>query len=134
MDDILIRGVPFWALGHHDGRFVRVLGLFAFARRQPSGRYEVLHLEVAEAINCSASSGHDRWSWALSHGMDSLLVHIFGARMPLPTDAQLRMDTVDWATEAEVRTHGFEEIGAIRVSQNQARESAAHGASPATAY
>lgn len=114
MNDILIRGVPFWALGHHDGRFVRAPGLFAFARRQSFGRYEVLHLEVAEAINQSANPGHDRWSWALSRGMDSLLVH-FGARMPLPADAQPDMDTVDWAPEAEVRTHGFEEIGAMLV-------------------
>lgn len=115
MDDILIRGVPFWAIGHHDGRFVRAPGLFAFARRQSSERYEVLHLEVAEAINRSAGSDHDRWSWALSRGMDSLLVHIFGAKMPLPADAQFQADTVDWAPEAEVRTHGFEEIGALLV-------------------
>jgi len=128
MDDILIRGVPFWALGHHDGRFVRASGLFAFARRQSSGRYEVLHLEVAEAINRSACSGHDRWGWALSCGMDSLLVHIFGARMPLPTDAQLQMDTVDWTVEAEVRIHVLEEIGAIGVGQNHSREPTALGA------
>ena len=79
-----IRGVPFWPLGHHDGRFVRTPGLYAFARRQPNGRFLVLHLGLADAINRDAVVGHPRWSWALGQRMDSLLVHLFGARVALP--------------------------------------------------
>ena len=50
MSDILIGGVPFLALSHRDGRFIRLAGLFAFARREPSGIYHVLHLEMTEVI------------------------------------------------------------------------------------
>jgi hypothetical protein len=84
MSDILIGGVPFLALSHRDGRFVRSAGLFAFARRQASGVYEVLHLEMTEAINRAAGPGHPRWGWALSVGMNALLVHGFGRPAALP--------------------------------------------------
>lgn len=71
-------GVPFMPLHHHDGRFVRVAGLFAFARRNPDGGYVVLHLELTEAINRTGVSGHPRWAWALGEGMNTLLVHMAG--------------------------------------------------------
>jgi hypothetical protein len=55
MDAVFIDGVPFAALYHHDGRFIRAPGLFAFARRDPDGGYTVLHLELADAINRRAA-------------------------------------------------------------------------------
>lgn len=53
-----IAGVPFLALYHHDGRFLRLPGLFAFARWKRDGLYEVLHLEFAEDIARAAGPGH----------------------------------------------------------------------------
>jgi len=103
MDPILIHGVPFMALHHHDGRFVRAPGLFAFARRRPCGEYEVLHLELAEAINRVAGPGHDRWLFALAARMDTLLVHLFGVRVALPADALPSTDTVAYHPQALCR-------------------------------
>ena len=100
MGDIFIGGVPFMALGHHDGRFVRTAGFFAFARRTPSGGYEVLHLELSPAINREAGPGHPRWGWAIGAGMDSLLVHLFGKPAEVTADASL--ETVTWHAEAQV--------------------------------
>lgn len=97
-----IRGVPFWPLGHHDGRFVRAPGLYAFARRQLNGRYLVLHLGLTEAINREAVVGHARWCWALGQGLDSLLVHLFGSRIALPEGITGDVDTVDWHPDASI--------------------------------
>lgn len=102
MGDIYIGGVPFLALGHHDSRFLRTAGLFAFARRQPGRRYLVLHLEIAEGINRRADCSHPRWGWALGLGMDTLLVHLFSQRAALPADATPDSETVDWHPEAQV--------------------------------
>ena len=102
MGDIFIGGVPFMALGHHDGRFVRTAGLFAFARRTPSGGYEVLHLGLSAAINREADPGHPRWGWAMRAGMDSLLVHLFGKPAEIPAGAPADLETVTWHPEAEV--------------------------------
>lgn len=102
MGDIYVGGVPFLALGHHDGRFLRTAGLFAFARRQPGPRYLVLHLEIAEAINRRADCSHPRWGWALRLGMDTLLVRLFSQRAALPADATPDWETVDWHPEAQV--------------------------------
>lgn len=102
MGDIFIGGVPFLALGHHDGRFVRTSGLFAFARRTLSDSYEVLHLELSAGINRDAGPGHPRWGWALAAGMDTLLVHLFGKPAELPADATPDLETVTWHAEAQV--------------------------------
>ena len=102
MAELFIGGVPFMALGHHDGRFVRTAGLFAFARREPAGLVTVLHFEMTQAINQSAVAGHPRWSWALSQGMDCLLVHLFGRAARLPADALPDLETVAWHPDAEV--------------------------------
>ncbi|MGA0606583.1 hypothetical protein ACO2Q0_11325 [Phenylobacterium sp. VNQ135] len=102
MSDIYIGGVPFLALGHHDGRFIRTAGLFAFARRQPGSRYLVLHLEIAEGISRSADASHPRWGWALRLGMDTLLVHLFSRKAILPADATPDWETVDWHPQAQV--------------------------------
>lgn len=117
MGDIIIRGVPFLALGHHDGRFVRTAGLFAFARRLPSGGYQVLHLGLSAAINREAGPGHARWGWALGAGMDSLLVHLFGKPAEVATDARADLETVTWHPEAQVDFLGDCD-DAIRMDQN----------------
>lgn len=102
MSDILIGGVPFLALSHRDGRFVPLAGVFAFARRTPSGVYQVLHLEMTEVIARDAGPRHRRWGWALSVGMNALLVHGFGQAAVLPQDAPLDWETVTWHPDAQV--------------------------------
>jgi hypothetical protein len=97
-----ISGVPFLELFHHDGRFIRAPGLFAFARRLGPGRYEILHFELAEAINRTATPGHPRWVWALQARMDTLLVHVFAARHSLSTDGV----EACWHAEAQVVFEG----------------------------
>lgn len=106
-EDIFIGGVPFLAVGHHDGRFIRAGGLFAFARYEPSGQFTVYHLELATAINQVAGPGHPSWSWALSHQMDALLVHLFGRAARLPTDATPELETVFWHPEAHIALPDF---------------------------
>lgn len=113
MSDIFIGGVPFMALGHRDGRFVRAPGLFAFAQRESSGVYRVLHLEMAGEINRMARPGHPRWDWALGLGMDSLLVHLFGRRANLPPEASPALETVRWHPDAQVAFLGAEAEAAV---------------------
>lgn len=102
MSQAFIAGVPFMALGHHDGRFVRTGGLFAFARRAPSGSYLVLHFERTAAINQVADHSHPRWAWCMGQGMDTLLVHMAGRPASLPAGAAPDLETVDWHPEAGV--------------------------------
>ena len=102
MTEVFIGGVPFMPLGHHDGRFVRTGGLFAFARRDPNGAYTVLHLEMTAAINRDAGPGHPRWGWSLGEGLDTLLVHMAGRPVLLAKDAHPDLETVLWHAEAEV--------------------------------
>lgn len=78
--DVIIDGVAFMSLYHHDGRFVRGGGLFAFARRDLDGGRTLLHFELAQDISIAASPGHRRWGWAASQGMNELLVHIAGSQ------------------------------------------------------
>ena len=103
MSDILIGGVPFLALSHRDGRFMRLSGLFAFAKREASGVHQVLHLEMTAAIDRDAGPNHPRWAWALNAGMNTLLVHCFGQPAPLPENAPLDWETVTWHPHALVR-------------------------------
>lgn len=103
MSDILIGGVPFLALSHRDGRFVRLAGLFAFAKREASGVHQVLHLEMTAAIDRDAGPSHPRWAWALGAGMNALLIHGFGQPAPLPENAPLDWETVTWHPQAQVR-------------------------------
>lgn len=83
-DPILIDGAPFFAVSHHDGRFIRAPGLAALARRDADGGYTVLHLQHCEAINREMGPGHARWGWALALGLNTLLVQ--------PTDRDLSRD------------------------------------------
>ena len=127
MSDILIGGVPFLALSHRDGRFVRLAGLFAFARREPSGIYKVLHLEMTEAIDRDAGPAHRRWGWALSVGMNALLVHGFGQPAALAQDALLDWETVTWHPQAQVTFLNDQEVSEADLSPLLACERARKG-------
>lgn len=78
--DVMIDGVAFMSLFHHDGRFVRGGGLFAFARRDLDGGRTLLHFELAQDISTAAGPDHRRWGWAISQGMNELLVHLAGSQ------------------------------------------------------
>lgn len=78
--EVIIDGVAFMSLFHHDGRFVRGGGLFAFARRDADGGRTILHFELAQDVSQSARPGHRRWGWAMSQGMNELLVHLAGSQ------------------------------------------------------
>lgn len=79
-DSVVIDGVRFMSLYHHDGRFVRGGGLFAFARRDPDGGRTLFCLELAQDISRQADCGHRAWTYALSQGMNELLVHLAGSQ------------------------------------------------------
>ncbi|MES2895494.1 MAG: hypothetical protein V4759_05645 [Pseudomonadota bacterium] len=100
MPDIYISGVPFTALGHRDGGFARAPGLFAFSRRDLNGVHTVLHFEMAAMISQRACVSHPRWAWALTQGMDSLLIHMFGK--PAATPEAWEFDTVAWHPQAQI--------------------------------
>ncbi|MGE5567244.1 MAG: hypothetical protein ACM3YN_13950 [Parcubacteria group bacterium] len=101
MGTVFIDGTPFFAVYHHDGRMIRAAGLFAFARREPDGRHTVLHLELTDAISRRAEQSHPRWGWALSQGMNEVLVHLAGAAADL-VDADAPHLQALWHEEATV--------------------------------
>jgi hypothetical protein len=74
-ETVFIAGVPFLALYHRDGRLIRSGGLFVFARRE-GRRRTILHMELAEAIDRRAGPSHARWAWALTQGLNELLVSL----------------------------------------------------------
>lgn len=75
------RDVGFVSLYHHDGRFVRREGTFAFCRRDADGGRTVLHLESAADISRVATPGHPAWDWAVTNGMNELLVSVRDAEL-----------------------------------------------------
>lgn len=78
--DVVIDGVGFMSLHHHDGRFVRGSGLFAFARRDPDGGRTIFCLELAKDISREAVSDHRAWAHAIARGMNEVLVHLAGSQ------------------------------------------------------
>lgn len=66
----------FVSLYHHDGRFVRREGAFAFCRRDADGGRTILHLEAAADISRAATPSHAHWDWAVANGMNELLVSV----------------------------------------------------------
>jgi hypothetical protein len=98
----IICGAPFAAIFHHDGRFVRAAGVFAFGRRCRQG-FEILHLEWTDDIHRRARPDHPRWAWALAAGMDTLLVHVPGSRS---LSAAGELAEITWAAGAHVRLGG----------------------------
>jgi hypothetical protein len=81
--DVVIDGVGFMSLHHHDGRFVRGGGLFAFARRDPDGGRTIFCLELSKDISREAVPGHQAWPHAVSRGMNEVLVHLAGSQQAL---------------------------------------------------
>lgn len=79
-DSVVIDGVQFMSLYHHDGRFVRGAGLFAFSRRDPDGGRTIFCLDLAKDISRQADCGHPAWSHAVSNGMNEVLVHLAGSQ------------------------------------------------------
>ena len=79
-NDVVIDGVGFMSLHHHDGRFVRGSGLFAFARRDADSGRTLFCLELAKDISREAVSGHRAWAHAVSRGMNEVLVHMAGSQ------------------------------------------------------
>ncbi|RRN63448.1 hypothetical protein [Caulobacter sp. 602-1] len=97
-DSIIIDGVAFMSLYHHDGRFVRGDGLFAFARRDPDGGRTILHFELARDIHRVARADHPRWAYAVSAGMNELLVHLAGSQQrPGETVSDAATCPIRWA-------------------------------------
>lgn len=78
--DVVIDGVGFMSLHHHDGRFVRGAGLFALARRDADGGRTIFCLELAQDISRRAEPGHPAWAHAISRGMNEVLVHLAGSQ------------------------------------------------------
>lgn len=96
--EVEIDGVAFMTLFHHDGRFVRGGGLFAFARRDPDGGHTVLHFELAPSISRAAGPGHPRWDYATSQGMNEILVHLAGSQQrPGEVGAGVAAPPIRWA-------------------------------------
>jgi hypothetical protein len=99
--DVIIEGVAFMSLYHHDGRFVRGGGLFAFARRDPDGGRTILHYELARDIHRVARPDHPRWAYAVSAGMNELLVHLAGSQQrPDETGSDAVSVPIRWALHA----------------------------------
>lgn len=87
-DNVVIGGVQFMSLYHHDGRFVRGGGLFAFARRDPDGGRTIFCLDLAQDISRQADCGHAAWAHAVSNGMNELLVHLAGSSQQTPGEVE----------------------------------------------
>ena len=68
-------GLSFTVLGHRDGRFLHLPGLFAFARRDSEHGALLLFVGEAEDLGCEAGAAHPQWEEALHLGMDELHVH-----------------------------------------------------------
>jgi hypothetical protein len=97
-ETIIIDGVAFMSLYHHDGRFVRGDGLFAFARRDADGGRTILHFELAQDIHRVARPDHPRWCYAVSAGMNELLVHLAGSQQrPDETASDAVTCPIRWA-------------------------------------
>ena len=68
-------GLALTVLHHRDGRFLHLLGLFAFARRDPDQGSVLLFAGQAEDLALETGCGHPRWEEALKLGMNELHVH-----------------------------------------------------------
>lgn len=83
-ENLVIDGVAYMSLHHHDGRFLRYGGRYAFARRDADGGHTLFCLEPAKDISREAVPGHRAWAYAVSRGMNEILVQRPG---PAPYDA-----------------------------------------------
>ncbi|ATC32499.1 hypothetical protein CA606_09130 [Caulobacter vibrioides] len=92
------REVRFVSLYHHDGRFVRREGAFAFCRRDADGGRTVLHLESAADISRVATPGHAHWDWAVANGMNELLISVKEGQ---PVDKAIALSDLRFALPSE---------------------------------
>ncbi len=92
------REVRFVSLYHHDGRFVRREGAFAFCRREADGGRTVLHLESAADISRVATPGHTHWDWAVANGMNELLISVKEGQ---PVDKAIALADLRFALPSE---------------------------------
>ena len=74
-DAVIWTGLSFTVLGHRDGRFLHVPGLFAFARRDFQHGSLLLCVGQAQDLSREAGPAHPHWDEALQLGMDELHVH-----------------------------------------------------------
>ena len=75
MADVDWAGVRFVPIYHHDGRFFRGPGLFAFVRRGEDEDRTLLFVGHSESI-ASAVSGHRLWAEALGLGFNELNINL----------------------------------------------------------
>ena len=68
-------GLSFVVLDHHDGRFLHLPGLYAFARRDAEHGSLLLFAGQADDLSQATGPGHPQWGEALHLGMDELHVH-----------------------------------------------------------
>jgi len=68
-------GVRFLPLYHHDARFFRCPGLWAFVRREVSGDRTLLYVDHSDNI-ASAVIGHCLWGDALGLGLNELHINL----------------------------------------------------------
>ncbi|WP_240633717.1 hypothetical protein [Caulobacter flavus] len=100
-DACVIDGVRFMSVYHHDGRFMRGAGTFAFCRRDADGGRTVFCLDAAQDISRVALPGHRAWAYAVTQGMNELLV-VFGERLDATALPSLRYDlAIDERTPQE---------------------------------
>ncbi len=74
-DEIEWAGVRFLPLNHHDARFFRCPGLWAFVRREASGERTLLYVDQSDNV-AGAVIGHRLWSEALGLGLNELNINL----------------------------------------------------------
>ena len=68
-------GLSFVVLGHHDGRFLHLPGLYGFARRDAEHGSLLLFAGQADDLAQATGPAHPQWVEALRLGMDELHLH-----------------------------------------------------------
>ena len=68
-------GLSFIVLGHRDGRFLHLPGLYGFARRDPEQGALLLFAGQADDLAQATGPAHPHWAEALRLGTDELHLH-----------------------------------------------------------
>ena len=96
------------------GRFVRGGGVFALSRRDLDGGRTILHLEQVADINRHADSSHPRWDWAMSNGMNELLVHLAGSQQtPGELEPGIGSPPIRWCLHPDERASEEASLDAV---------------------
>lgn len=80
---VMIDGLWFMSLHHHDGRFVRGAGRFALSRHDADGGRTLFCLEDAQDISRAAGPGHPAWAHAVTRGLNEVLIHLSSTKAPM---------------------------------------------------